>query len=292
MVKRLSVVCATAVLALACNKPLPPTAPSAGPTAAPGAAPAALPATLENLYPPKAKAPVYLMKMIELAHAFEAVMVDLFEKDQANLKADLDRFKAAYVATSKLVPEWQHKFTQEPLQAFEAALGSGDQQKVMGAVGQLSGVCESCHVANMAPVQFRFHWRDIAAIKVTDPITKQELPFKQFKHMLSAALTGISVNLRQGQQEAAEKSYQAFKARFGALAGTCSECHDTDRRYYVDDDMQKIVDELGQAMANPDPKTMMQLGQRIGRDSCFKCHLVHVPAAMSKARARPVHGGH
>lgn len=58
--------------------------------------------------------------------------------------------------------------------------------------------------------------------------------------------------------------------------------------HYVDEGMQGLIEKLGQAIENPstDPKTAVELIQRIGMESCFKCHLVHVPAALAKARDR------
>ncbi len=56
--------------------------------------------------------------------------------------------------------------------------------------------------------------------------------------------------------------------------------------YYIDENVQNKLDNPGQALSespiNPDKVGM--LSQEIGAESCFKCHLVHVPAALAQER--------
>jgi hypothetical protein len=52
--------------------------------------------------------------------------------------------------------------------------------------------------------------------------------------------------------------------------------------------MQDTVDELGKVFQSRavDAGAVMALAQKIGRESCSKCHLVHVPAALAGRSAR------
>ena len=248
-----------------------------------------LPSSLDNFYPPKAKGPVWLIKMFGLSRPFSAIGIDLMEGNIKNVPLDFEMFKKQYKEVSLLIPEWTHDFPQEPVDNLGAALKSGDKKKIFEAMGKVGQVCHHCHEEYMAKVMIKYHWKDFATVKVKDPLSKQELNWNGFKRFLSSSFTGIGVNLQQGQKENAQKQYQGFKARFGALKEACHECHDdkeknTERKYFVDDNVTALIDQLGQALnaSTVDPKAIGKLMQGIGRESCFKCHLVHVPPTILK----------
>ena len=248
-----------------------------------------LPSSLDALFPPKAKGPIYLSRMFGLATPFTGIVVDLLEGDIKNVQADFEMFKKQYEEVSNLVPEWKHDFPQEPVTNLGAALKSGDRGKIMGAYGNVGKVCHECHVEYLAKAYFKYHWKNVETIKVKDPLSKEEVKYSTFMQYISTNFTGIGVDLQQGQKENALKQFQGFKARFGTMKETCQECHDdkekkTERKYYVDESVMAMIDKLGQALNAPttDPKAVGNLMQGIGGESCFKCHLVHVPAAISK----------
>ena len=69
------------------------------------------------------------------------------------------------------------------------------------------------------------------------------------------------------------------------MKDTCEECHGTEeRKYYVDESVQALVDEMGKALNKPsvDSKEVETLAQGIGMESCFKCHRIHLAAAYAK----------
>lgn len=243
-----------------------------------------LPASLDNLFPPKAKGPVFLGRMFGMSTPFTGILVDLMEGDIKNVQADYQAFKAQYDAVSKLVPEWTKLYPSEPVEELGAALKTGDQGKIMAAFGKVGKVCADCHHKYMIKVQQKYHWKNFKAVKVKHPFTQQETKYTDFMHILSASLTGIQINLQQGQKENAIKQYQGFKASFAVLRDSCEQCHEDERKYFVDQDVQALVDKLGQALnaAQIDPKEIAGLAGRIGQESCFKCHLVHLPAAMAQ----------
>jgi cytochrome c556 len=246
-----------------------------------------LPAALDDLYPPKAKGPVYLIKMIGLGESFAGSLSDLFEKDLPNALAGFEKFKAQYGELSGLVPEWESLYPPAPIEELGSALKSGDQGRVMAAVEKVEGVCSGCHVENMARVQFRFGWPDFWEIQAKDPLTGEEVSLHQLMLFLDVNFSGIGADLEQGQAENAQKQFQGFKARFGAMAGTCQKCHGEDeRKYYVDSGVRAMVEELGKAAAEPSPEKARHLVQGIGMESCHKCHLVHVPAAFAQKKLK------
>jgi cytochrome c556 len=224
--------------------------------------------------------------MMGLATSGNGIFVDLLENDFENAKANFEKFKAQYKEVSKLVPEWEKEFPMAPVNELGAALKTGDQGKVMGAAEKLGKVCRNCHEVNMPKVQQKYHWGNFSGIRVKDSLTNEEVDFTQLMQSLDMNFAGISVDVEQGQRENAQKQFQGFNAGFQMLKITCKNCHGPERKYYVDDNMQALVDKLGQALSETsiDPKVVGELSQGIGMESCFKCHLVHVPAAFAKSQ--------
>jgi hypothetical protein len=246
---------------------------------------APLPSSLDALYPPQAEQPIFLFRMMEMATPFVGIVVDLFENDLQNAKNNFERFKAQYVDVSKLVPEWKKSYLLGPVEELGEVLKTGDQDEVMAAYEKVGNICHDCHLVNMVKVQQKFHWQDFRMIKVKDPLTDEQVDFRLLMQYLVTNFIGISVDTMEGQKENAQKQFQGFKARFQAMKDTCEECHATEeRKYYVDESVQAMVDEMGKALNKPsvDPKEVETLAQRIGMESCFKCHLVHLPAAYAK----------
>ena len=252
---------------------------------------APLPAVLDNYFPPKAQAPIFLFAMHGMSRPFSGIMVDLFENDVENVMANYENFRQQYAEVSKLVPEWQEYFPAEPVDELGAALKSGDQGKVMAAIDYVGMVCDNCHFTNMPKVHAKYHWPKFHDIKITDPLSKEQISFSRLMQYLEVNFTGIGINLEQGQTGNAKKQLAAFRARFASMEETCMNCHDSDRYYYVDESVQKLIDELEQALnAIPvDVPKVEKYSQAIGMENCFKCHLVHVPAAAQQIRMMQSH---
>jgi len=244
-----------------------------------------LPSSLNALYPPQAEQPVYLFKMIGLATPLMGIIVDLAENDFQNVKADFEEFRAQYIEISKLVAEWEKNYPLKPVDELGKSLESGEESKVMAAYEKVIKACHDCHVANMVKVQQKYHWGDFRTITAKDPLTNQEVNFTQLMQYINVNFVGIGLDLVQGQKENAQKQLQGFKARYEVMKETCEECHGAEeRKYYTDENVDALIDKLEQALGGStiDPKEAESLIQAIGMESCFKCHLVHVPAALSK----------
>ncbi|NIM59983.1 MAG: hypothetical protein GTO16_13745 [Candidatus Aminicenantes bacterium] len=246
---------------------------------------APLPRSLDTFYPPRAKEPIYLFKMMELAISFTGIVVDLFEEDHQNAKANFEKFKSQYLESSKMVPEWKKYYPEGPIKELGVALQTGDQGKIMASYEKMGNVCHECHVATMVNVQQKYHWRDFRMIKVMDPLTDEVVDYRRFMQGLVVNFMGIIVDVQEGQIENAQKQFQGFKARFQAMEESCEECHGTEeRKYFVDESVHELIDKLGQSLGESsiDPKAVETSFQAIGMESCFKCHLIHVPAAYAK----------
>lgn len=72
------------------------------------------------------------------------------------------------------------------------------------------------------------------------------------------------------------------------MSDSCQGCHEKKSGYFVDREIQDTVEKLGEAFRSRTvaADTVMALAQKIGRESCSKCHLVHVPAALAGRSTR------
>lgn len=245
-----------------------------------------LPESLDNLFPPKAQAPLFLFAMHGMARPFTGIMVDLLEKDFDNAMANYNEFRSQFAGVSKLVPEWTEYFATDRVDNLGEALKSGDQGKIMAAYEQVAEVCANCHFTNMPKVHAKYHWPRFHDVTVTDPLTKEEINFPRLMQYIEVNFLGIGIDLEQGQTENARKHMKGLRARYDALEESCMHCHDTERHYFVDENVQKMLSELENVVmaAKVDAQKVGEYEQKIGMESCFKCHLVHVPAAAQQIR--------
>lgn len=246
----------------------------------------ALPASLDNFYPPQSDAPLYYIAMMDLTTPFSGIVVDLFENDLENARSNFDRFKLKYIEVSKMVPEWQSEYALAPVEELAAAMETGDPAKIMPAFAKVDRVCHTCHMKTMAPVQFKYRWGDFGAISLTDPLTNEDIIFSRLMQLVATNLTGIGIDTEQEQQTNAMKQLEAFRLRFETLKESCEACHDSERKYFVDESVTSLFDDLKLRLSaeTVEAGAVGGLLQSIGQESCAKCHLVHAPSALANER--------
>jgi len=249
------------------------------------------PASLDQFYPPQAEAPLYRIKMHEVGGPLSGMVVDLMEGDMENVPGQFEAFRAAYQEVAAMVPEWQALWPMTPVDELGTALHGGDQGAVMGAVQGVGAVCHSCHVEYMPKVHQRYAWPSFADVRATDPVSGDEVPMAGYMRAMETSFSGMMSDLQQGQVDRAREHFRAFYDRFGGLADLCIECHDTEREYFIDEEVQRVVRAVGTAMEAdpPDAARIGGLAQQIGEEACFRCHLVHTPAAFAQARWSAAH---
>jgi cytochrome c556 len=246
-----------------------------------------LPSSLDRLYPPAAKEPVFLLAMHAQAEPLFGVVLKATQGDMAGAKKYFGQFREAYGRASSLVPEWKDKFPAAPVDAVGTALEGGAPDKVMAALQALGeSVCARCHMVNMPKVMQVKHWSDFSVLSLTDPATRKPVPFAAFMFGLEMSFAGIGIELKEGHVDKAREYFAAFNGAMGELRTACAACHDSERKYYVDASAQSTIDALGAALKSPAPDAAAVGGlmDRIGMDTCHKCHLVHMPAAMTQMR--------
>lgn len=247
-----------------------------------------IPASLDALYPPRAPAPIFLLKMIEMASSLTAIGVNYFESDFDNMQGSFQRFKNVYTELPKLVPEWKEYFSEKNITELEAALNSKDMGKIGPAFEKMGGVCQSCHAVNQTIVQHKYQWDDFSNVTVTDPVGGKDNSFAEFMHQVAFSYDGITTDLMENQLENSRKHFADFKKRFIAMSESCYACHNSERRYYVDEGVMSMINNIGEEIGKeaPDVKKIQGLAEGIGFESCYKCHLVHQPAAYSQYKLR------
>jgi hypothetical protein len=245
-----------------------------------------LPISLDTLYPPHTPGPVYYREMHNLSQPLSGIVCDLFEGDLENSRKNFHAFRKEYAKISTLVPEWTGMYPTAPVDELGKAMETGDPGKIMPAIDAVGRVCDDCHRKYMPQAYHRYHWDDFSAISVTDPLSGQQVGYKQIMLMLETNMTGIGVDLQEGQPDNARKQLSAFESRFQTMKQTCAACHEQERRYYVNDEVLIMIDDLKQALSREtvEPGAVGGLLQQIGQESCFKCHLVHIPAAYATSR--------
>lgn len=250
--------------------------------------PSSLPASLDRFYPPQSTRPAFLIAMRELNASLVGIAVELGEGDAQNATTMLGDFVARYSDISQMIPEWSDRYPAEPLAALRAAVEAGDMAAAMASIGQLGATCHDCHVATMVPAHQRYHWPDFAEVMVEDPISETTLAFPPFMQLLNASMVGMGVNLRQGDVEDARVHLEAFRSRMQGLRESCDSCHDSERRYFVDEDIELLLSTISAEMDRQplDSEAIEHLARRVGEEACSRCHLVHLPAAYSPARNR------
>jgi hypothetical protein len=244
------------------------------------------PASLDRLYPPTAKEPVFLLAMHGQAQPLIATVLKVTQGDMPSARKYFAQFREAYARASSLVPEWKDKFPTGPIDEMGAALESGAPDKVMASVEKVGAVCAGCHMVNMPKVMQAKHWSDFSLISLTSPITRQPVKWAEFMFGLEVSFAGIGIELQEGHVEKAREYFGAFNGAMGELRTACAACHDTERKYFVDASVQSTIDALGVALQKPAPDATLvgDLSAKIGMESCRKCHLVHVPAALTQMR--------
>lgn len=242
------------------------------------------PASLDQFYPPVADGPLYMFRMMDLNNLFVGVINDVMTNDLENAMAGLENFRKEYADISNLIPEWKDYYPAEPLEIFSQAARAGDPGQLMPAVEELGKVCHRCHVSTMTPVKYKYHWGDFASIAMEDPFRGGSMDYKALMQYLNAGLAGIGNELSQDQAQGAMGQYQVFNVAFQLMKGTCRQCHQLEREYYVDQGVQTMIDRLGVVLSSTEINRD-EVGDyiaAIGTESCFNCHLVHLPASLTK----------
>ncbi len=238
-----------------------------------------LPQSLDRYY--QTQPPEYLMKKFELGESLMGVIMNSQLGDLVNAKKSFIAFSGEYNDIANMVPEWRKYYDQKPVENLGAALDSGNASAILGAAGGLAESCDNCHTENMPSVWNRYNWKNFNDIEIRTP--EGQLPWAAAKlKYLVIGFDGIGLNIKKMNQTGAQQSFDLFKSMFSNMTAACSSCHATERRYYVSGDIQAMISDMGANIASGNLSRAEGIRQKIGMESCYRCHVLHMPAQFAK----------
>lgn len=241
-----------------------------------------LPSSIDQYY--KSQPPVYLISMFELGAAMMGIGVNVQQGDMVNAKKSYDDFSKKFKDSSEMVPEWKKYYDQETVQKIGTSLDLGNVPAVFENIGKLGEGCAKCHMEKMPQVWNKYNWNDFGKLTLKTPNPAEPvLPFPAAKiKYLAAGFDGIGVNIKNNNQKGAQESFGLFKTMFDNMNSTCSSCHVSPRTYYVSADIQAMIKLMGEKINSGNLSEAEGLRMGVGMESCYKCHVLHMPAQFAK----------
>ena len=244
-----------------------------------------LPQSLDQYYqsvPPQP--PEYLLKMYELGGTMVGISVNIQQEDMANATKSYAAFYENYKNSAEMVPEWKDYYDNEAVERMGDALETGDIPGVFQSMGEVGAGCANCHKDTMPAVWSKYIWKDFREVMINTPNPEEpQLPWAAAKmKYLVAGFDGIGINIKQGNQAGAQQSFELFTEMFNNTKQACGACHATERRYYVSDDIMGMINTLGQEIDAGNLTAAENIRQGIGAQSCYACHVLHMPAQFEK----------
>ena len=236
------------------------------------------PRSLDQYYP-TGEASIYLAKMFDMAGAMEGVGINVQEGDWINASHSFKAFSDLYENNSKLVPRWSRYYDTKLVDRIGIEINEKNAPAVFEDMGKLGESCDVCHTQNMFQVWIKYDIKDFDNISVNttnpgEPVAPWPDAMEKY---LAPSFDGMAINLAEGKRDLANQSFDTFKTQLLDFKDACKECHDTERKYFVDNDTIAIVDELGLQVNKGNITAVGPLIGQIG-GQCYKCHMLHFPA--------------
>jgi len=242
-----------------------------------------LPSSIDQYY--QSQPPVYLTSMFDLGGAMMGIGVNLQQGNMTNAKKSYEDFLNKFENSSNMVPEWKKFYDQGAVEKIGTSLDSGDVPAVFENIGIVGAACVKCHKEKMPQVWNKYNWNNFSKLTLNTPNPDEPiLPFPDAKiKYLAPGFDGIGVNIKNNNQKGAQESFGLFKTMFNNLNSTCSSCHVSPRNYYVSADIQAMIDTMGEKINSGNLSEAEGLRMRIGMESCYRCHVLHMPSQFARA---------
>lgn len=244
---------------------------------------APLPGSL-NQYYPSGEPPILLLNMLDMVDAFDDTTVNLQENDLVNAKNSFNKFSGEYDNVSKMVPEWSGYFDKSLVANIGSDIDNQNIPKAFDDIGRLGESCDKCHREIKPLVWAKYYWKDFGRINVTtvnpnEPVAPWPDAMEKY---LAPNFEGMITNLNEGKQDAANQSFKNFRTMLLNFKNACSDCHTTESKYFVSDDVMAMVNQTGDYVKSGNITGVEQNVQIIGMETCYKCHVLHQSAQMMK----------
>jgi hypothetical protein len=236
-----------------------------------------------NQYYPSGGPPILLLSMLDMVDSLEFTAVNLQENDLVDAKITFNKFSGEYDNVSKMVPEWNGYFDKSLVTNIGSDIDNQNVPKAFEDMGKLGKSCDKCHTENTPEVWAKYYWKDFDSINVTTigPY-KPVAPWTDAMGYMALNFDGMIINLKEGKQDAANQSFENFRTMLLNFKKACSECHNTERKYFVSDDVMAMVNQTGEYVKSGNITGVEQSIHIIGMEICYKCHVLHQPAQMMK----------
>ncbi|TFH44023.1 MAG: hypothetical protein E4G94_04045 [ANME-2 cluster archaeon] len=222
----------------------------------------------------------YLAEMYKLGESMMGIPVNLGQGDFVNAGNSFNEFSECYENSSKMVPEWRKYYDQKAVDELGRALADNDPDAINEAMREVGETCSDCHLDTLTPVYYKYYWGDFREVMIETP--DGLMPWKVAKmYYLLMGFDGIGVNIKEGDQDGAQQSFELFDSMFDNMSANCSACHNSEPRYYVSEDIQTMIEDMGTLIYAGNLTEANGLRYGIG-DSCHKCHIVHMPPQYAK----------
>lgn len=246
-----------------------------------------LPTSLDKYYKnTQPQPPEYLIKMFELGESMQGIGVNIQQGDIPNAKKSYAAFYQNYKNSANMVPEWKEYYDVNAVEKMGASLDNGNIQAVFESMGQIGASCVKCHTEKMTPVWNKYNWMDFSKITMDTPNPSEpKLPWAQAKlKYMVIGFDGIGVNIKNGNQSGAKQSFVLFSAMFDSMNATCASCHPSPPGHYVGAEVRAMINKMGEEINVGNLSEAEGIRQGIGMESCYRCHVLHMPAQFARAR--------
>ncbi len=241
-----------------------------------------LPPSLDKYY--ETQPPEYLVRMFDMGESMQGIVVNIQQGNMAKARESFKAFSKKYGESRDLVPQWKKYYDLKAIEKLGDALDEGKVPEIFEAMGEVGSTCSGCHRDNMPPVWDRYNWKDFDKLTMNTPNPDEPvLPWAAAKmKYLVVGFDGIGVNIKDNNKAGAQQSFALFRTMFDNMNSTCVSCHTDKPRYYVSGDIRAMIDSMGEKIDTGDLKGAEGLWQAVGMESCYRCHVLHMPAQFAK----------
>lgn len=229
------------------------------------------PASLAQWYKPENKRQVWLHNMFKLRREMQAVRFYANNEDADHLQKWAGQLSEHYLKIGEMIPEWQKKLDIKQIAELEEYVKTSRYQDVVHALDNLDKSCDSCHADYRAVTVTMYRAADFSSVNVPG----SSLSLNKHMKELTQQVNQIKIASEDGMPEIALSALSDLKKAMNALGGTCSNCHQKDKKEYPGDAINQTIDSLEKSLVTG---TVKDQGRELGTlavIACARCHGTH-----------------
>ncbi len=235
-----------------------------------------IPGSFDKYY--KTQPSEYLLKMNELSSSMENVVIDLQDENISSANKSFNIFSEKYINSSKMIGDWERYYDTGEIDDLGKAIHSGNISEAFEIMDNVRDACTDCHREIRYVIWAMYDWKDFQDVKMNTTDTNKSLvswTTAKTKYLL-LGFEGIGIGIKKGQKEETAKSFKLFKNMFLNMKDACNSCHNTERKYYVNENVMSMIDAMDKEISTGNPDEAEKIRLEIGNE-CHKCHIIHEP---------------